>query len=478
MKLSDSVWEREVFVGLGFNSQHTFRKRDSFVTALDLELLRLKEIEAGLKKEDDILQNLMDGSEIIYLVKQAPYRLTIDMGMQIGAFLVEAGWLEDGISVFEKTLSMIQCLGESYYADVLLRLECLHRILNGQSRFCMFTQAHRTAATINEQLAVVLAKDTQKLPPAALLAMICKERALMHYVRSEYQQSYEWSVQSLQLLGHGQEGSGMSDRIRIECLLQAGKSCVVKRQYKRANLLITLAVRRAKAKYGRKHQRYADALLDYGFYLLNVDLINDSVDVYNEALDIKRTIFGDMNLYVGIAHEDLAYALYVKEYSSGEFYPARDHIEKALTVMRRLVPGNHLMLASASRVKALILEEIALDNTNVPHYEELLQQSESLHESALELSLAAFGEINVQTAKHYGNLGRLYQSMMKFEAAEQMHKRAIKIKTDLLGAYDYEVGLSIGHLASLYNYQMQKHREAEELYKKSIDISKWWKCGN
>lgn len=30
--------------------------------------------------------------------------------------------------------------------------------------------------------------------------------------------------------------------------------------------------------------------------------------------------------------------------------------------MQRLVPSNHLMLASAKRVKALILEEIALDN--------------------------------------------------------------------------------------------------------------------
>ena len=53
-----------------------------------------------------------------------------------------------------------------------------------------------------------------------------------------------------------------------------------------------------------------------------------------------------------------------------------------------------------------------------------------------------------------------------------MHQKAIKIKTDLLGPYDYEVGLSIGHLASLYNYQMKKYREAEELYLRSIEISK------
>lgn len=143
--------------------------------------------------------------------------------------------------------------------------------------------------------------------------------------------------------------------------------------------------------------------------------------------------------------------------------------------MMKLAPRNHLMLASAKRVKALILEEIALDNMVTPDardYKGLLKESEDLHRSALQLSLDAFGEVNVQTAKHYGNLGRLYQSMMRYTDAEDMHQRAIKIKRDLLGEYDYEVGLSIGHLASLYNYHMKKYRQAEELYLKSIHISK------
>ncbi len=44
----------------------------------------------------------------------------------------------------------------------------------------------------------------------------------------------------------------------------------------------------------------------------------------------------------------------------------------------------------------------------------LLLHAEELHQSALDLSLNVFGEMNVQTAKHYGNLGRLYQSMAKY----------------------------------------------------------------
>lgn len=84
--------------------------------------------------------------------------------------------------------------------------------------------------------------------------------------------------------------------------------------------------------------------------------------------------------------------------------------------MEKLLPGEHLMLASAKRVKALILEEIALDTRpSTLTDQDLLKQSEFLHLSALQLAKTAFGERNVQTAKHYGNLGRLYQSMRRFQ---------------------------------------------------------------
>ena len=51
-----------------------------------------------------------------------------------------------------------------------------------------------------------------------------------------------------------------------------------------------------------------------------------------------------------------------------------------------------------------------------------------------------------------------------------MHIKAIRIKEKLLGPDDFEVALSVGHLASLYNYDMQKYDEAEQLYIRSIRI--------
>ena len=54
--------------------------------------------------------------------------------------------------------------------------------------------------------------------------------------------------------------------------------------------------------------------------------------------------------------------------------------------------------------------------------------------------------------------------MSRYSAAEEMHLKAIRIKEDLLGPDDYEVALSVGHLASLYNYDMKEFSKAEQLY--------------
>jgi hypothetical protein len=59
------------------------------------------------------------------------------------------------------------------------------------------------------------------------------------------------------------------------------------------------------------------------------------------------------------------------------------------------------------------------------------------------------------------------------QEAERMQLKAIAIKEKVLGKDDYEVGLSVGHLASLYNYHMLEYHKAEKLYFRSIEISKF-----
>ncbi|CAH2251237.1 Amyloid -binding 2 [Pelobates cultripes] len=174
------------------------------------------------------------------------------------------------------------------------------------------------------------------------------------------------------------------------------------------------------------------------------------VDVLRQASNARVSVFGGRNIHVATAHEDLAYS-YVHQYSSGKFDNALFHAERAIEIITHILPEDHILLETSKRVKALILEEIAID------CQKLFLEAHDLYLS----SLQAFGEFNVQTAKQYGNLGRLYQSMQKFKEAEEMHIKAIQIKEQLFGQEDYEVALSVGHLASLYNYDMNQYENAE-----------------
>ena len=127
---------------------------------------------------------------------------------------------------------------------------------------------------------------------------------------------------------------------------------------------------------------------------------------------------------------------------TGKFSAARNHAETSLKILGKHLPSDHLSLASSKRVLALILEEIAIDSQGEAGEKSLLNKAEDLHLFALNLAKLSFGECNVQTAKHYGNLGRLYQTMERYEKAEKMHLKAIQIKETLLGPEDYEVSLS------------------------------------
>ncbi|KAL1132475.1 hypothetical protein AAG570_010430 [Ranatra chinensis] len=398
---------------------------------------------------------------------QAIKESTIDLGIRLGGFLSEAGWFEESIKVL--SLCRDACCSDlpQNVEGWMKTLECCQKLLHAQ---VIYSQIEAAGAT--KEFAEGIVQELKAANHTMNLAGLYSEFSFYAFQISNYNQAYKWSVDAVMELG-----PHTCPRVMVDTLSQASKACVVKREFRKASVLVRQAVYLAREIFGDKHPKFADTLLDYGYCLLNSDSIKDSVTVYERALRLKEAVFGPCNLYVAVAHEDLAYALYVHEYSSGRFSPARQHAEDAIGIMVQLLPEEHLMLTSAQRVKALILEEIALDNIPGNSSETLFKeaklfaQAEKLHKDALRLGRLSFGENNVQTSKHYGNLGRLYQSMKRYEEAEMMHLKAIELKENLLGKDDYEVGLSIGHLASLYNYHMKEYRKAETLYYRSIKIS-------
>ncbi|XP_017878965.1 amyloid protein-binding protein 2 isoform X2 [Ceratina calcarata] len=335
----------------------------------------------------------------------------IELGLKLGRFLSDAGWYAKSEEILLACKNL--CLANNSTPDQWYRtLECYRRLLHVQTTYCLFLQATET-----QQLALELLERLKETGQGDYnFAAIYTEFSNFFCKKNEYDKAYRWSIEALKQLK-----SSLSARITVDVLRHAAKSCALKREFQRGGLLIRQAVYLAKAVFGIDHPVYSNVLVDYAFYWLNFDNIINSINLYKDALAIRTEIFGDMNLHVALAHEDLAYALYVYEYSSGIFPEARQNTYICLLC-------NWLKMHSAKEIYK--------------------QQS------------------NTET---WGACIRAWGN-----EAESMHLKAIRIKEELLGSDDYEVGLSVGHLASLYNYHMNRYRDAEKLYYRSIKIYLKW----
>lgn len=384
----------------------------------------------------------------------------IQLGLSLGIFLIDAGWFLESEIIHLACLSLSSKNMPDTPEAIILVLECHKRLLRIRNMYCKFKEAKETV-----DAALSCVQKIKRMRYDINLAGIYSELSAFYFIKSSYKEAYSWGCTAV-----GELSSSLSPRDIVNVLRISSKACVAKKRFRQAELLIKQAVHLARERFGNQNLLVADALLDYGYYLLHIDSTGHSIKVYQRALDIRTSVLGGKNLLVAIAHEDLAYASYVYEYSSGRFKDAREHVEKALRLKESLLCEDHFLLPSCKRVNALILEEIAIDSNDKEIQEMLFAEAEELHTSALQITQQCLGELNVLTGKHYGNLGRLYQSMRKFSLAEKMHIKAITIKKNILGAEDYEVAISMGHLASLYNYDLDLWEEAEALYLSAINI--------
>jgi hypothetical protein len=175
------------------------------------------------------------------------YRKEIDRGLRLGTFLYESGWLEDSMKVLNVTKSMINELNEDY-TKLLLLLSCLQKLLHVQALFCCYKDASiTTTQTLNliEKIQsshsaqnIVLTFSCTDGVPDSFLANIYHELSVLHFNRSEYDLSYKWGVMALKFLRND-----TPDKVSVDVLRQAAKSCVVKRKFQIANLLVNSAVR-------------------------------------------------------------------------------------------------------------------------------------------------------------------------------------------------------------------------------------------
>ena len=76
----------------------------------------------------------------------------------------------------------------------------------------------------------------------------------------------------------------------------------------------------AKDVFGTSHYKYADCLMDFAYYLLSVDNVKGSTEIYKIAVDVRLDCFGADNFQVALAYKNLAYENLAKEYDGTNRY--------------------------------------------------------------------------------------------------------------------------------------------------------------
>ena len=115
------------------------------------------------------------------------------------------------------------------------------------------------AGNIYTELTGYLWDNSISLTQYPNLAYIYSELSSYHFMKSNYHEAYTWAMDSIRQLT-----PSLPTKLKIDVLRQASKSCVVKREFAKAEILVKQAVSLAKAVYGDSHPKYADCLVDYG----------------------------------------------------------------------------------------------------------------------------------------------------------------------------------------------------------------------
>ena len=213
------------------------------------------------------------------------------VALNFASFLSDAGWYEDSAAVLRSikggsdSVSALasQTLPPTKREGVIRRVrevkeEVSLKLLHSSSAFCDLA----TADKLFNSLQLDAGRESRD---KATQAAYFTEFSAYCYVRSKYDESYSFAMQAISLL----HDARAPPKTMIDALRQASKACVVKRLFAKAELLIRAAVSLAREVFGSSHPKYADCLVDYGFYLLNVDSIRKSLQAYRNALEVRSS---------------------------------------------------------------------------------------------------------------------------------------------------------------------------------------------
>ncbi|HEU5376732.1 MAG TPA: tetratricopeptide repeat protein [Ktedonobacteraceae bacterium] len=207
-------------------------------------------------------------------------------------------------------------------------------------------------------------------------------------------------------------------------------------------------------KWGMTFFEVTELYNQYGLDLWTYTRYTEAERLFQQALDIRKRIFGDIHPEVATLLNNLALL-----HDERGFYTRAEHLyQQAQEIWEKALGSNDPHVATC-------LANLAECYRQQSKYE----QAKSLYQRALTIEEQALGSNHPSVAQTLNNLAVLYSNEGRFEQAELLHQRALVIREQQLGIEHPLVAETLGNLAHLYVSQGQYSR-AEPLLVRTLTI--------
>lgn len=242
--------------------------------------------------------------------------------------------------------------------------------------------------------------------------------------------------------------------LRVDSLLKVGRDFIGKRNYPKAQDLLTMAEKIAVDRFGRESVSFSNCIQLSGRLNEVQRNFNDAEKKYLEVISIRKRVLGKVHPQVATMLNGLG-GLY-RTWS--QYEKAEPLYLEALTIWEKTTGKEHRDYA------------VGLNNLGVLYlFKSQYEKAEPLILQAKQIREKVFGKESLEYASSTMSLGVLYRDMGEYEKAEPLQQEALLIRKKLLGENSPEYAESLNNLGSLY-YFLGNYEKAESLWHESLAI--------
>ena len=188
----------------------------------------------------------------------------------------------------------------------------------------------------------------------------------------------------------------------------------------------------------------------------NIGDYKKSVDLQTKALEIRKTVFGEIHAHVAESLSNLG----VTYQAIGEYQKALECNEKALDIRKQIQKDNSLEIS-------------VLLNNNGAIYRQIgkYEAAKEALEKALEIKSKLLGMEHVDTARTLNNLGLVELQLQNIEKALDYLKQALRIRIKKYQAEHPEIAQSLNNIGVIY-WQRNDAKNALEYLKRGLEMKR------